>query len=58
MAMKPEAGVATPKGIGKPWKRCLVGTYTVEPPKKGHFGSRSFVLCSEVVPISEVPTEF
>ena len=32
-----------------------IGTlYTVEPPNKGHFGSRGFVLCSEVVPISEV----
>ena len=28
---------------------------TVEPPNKGHFGNGSFVLCSEVVPISEVP---
>ena len=28
--------------------------YTVEPPNKGHFGNRSFVLSSEVVPISEV----
>ena len=27
---------------------------TVEPPNKGHFGNRSFVLSSEVVPISEV----
>ena len=27
----------------------------MEPPNKGHFGNRSFVLCSEVVPISEVP---
>ena len=25
---------------------------TVEPPNKGHFGNGSFVLCSEVVPIS------
>ena len=30
--------------------------FTVEPSKKGHFGSRSFVLCLGVVPISEVPT--
>ena len=29
-------------------------TRTVEPPNKGHFGNGSFVLCSEVVPISEV----
>ena len=28
--------------------------YTVEPPNKGHFGNGSFVLSSEVVPISEV----
>ena len=28
--------------------------HTVEPPNKGHFGNRSFVLCLEVVPISEV----
>jgi len=28
--------------------------YTVEPLNKGHFGNRSFVLSSEVVPISEV----
>ena len=28
--------------------------YTVEPPNKGHFGNRPVVLCSEVVPISEV----
>ena len=27
---------------------------TVEPPKKGHFGNGSFILSSEVVPISEV----
>jgi len=27
---------------------------TVEPPNKGHFGNGSFVLSSEVVPISEV----
>ena len=27
---------------------------TVEPPNKGHFGNRSFVLRLEVVPISEV----
>ena len=27
---------------------------TVEPPDKGHFGNRPLVLCSEVVPISEV----
>ena len=27
---------------------------TVEPPNKGHFGNGSFVLCLEVVPISEV----
>ena len=31
---------------------------TVKPPKKGHFGSRPFVLCSEVVPISEVHSYF
>ena len=37
--------------------RTLV-VYTVEPPKKGHFGSRPFVLCSEVVPISEVHSYF
>ena len=32
---------------------CMSGVrsvcYTVEPPNKGHFGSRSFVLFSEVV---------
>ena len=28
--------------------------YTVEPPKRGHFGNGPFVLSSEVVPISEV----
>ena len=28
--------------------------YTVEPPNKGHFGNGPLVLCSEVVPISEV----
>ena len=27
---------------------------TVEPPNKEHFGNRPVVLCSEVVPISEV----
>ena len=31
-----------------------VYTSTVEPPKRGHFGNRAFVLSSEVVPISEV----
>jgi len=31
---------------------CLEGT--VEPPNKGHFGSRAFVLFSEVVPWWEV----
>jgi len=30
------------------------GVSTVEPPNKGHFGNGSFVLSSEVVPISEV----
>ena len=29
-------------------------SYTVEPPNKGHFGNGPLVLCSEVVPISEV----
>ena len=29
-------------------------TFTVEPPNKGHFGNGPLVLCSEVVPISEV----
>ena len=29
-------------------------TNTIEPPNKGHFGNRFFVLSSEVVPISEV----
>ena len=34
---------------------CGVGCgYTVEPPNKGHFGNGPLVLCSEVVPISEV----
>ena len=28
---------------------------TVEPPNRGHIGSRTFVPYSEVVPISEVP---
>ena len=28
--------------------------FTVEPPNKGHFGNRPFVLSSKVVPISEV----
>ena len=28
---------------------------TVEHPKRGQFGSRDFVLCSEVVPLSKVP---
>ena len=28
--------------------------YIVEPPNKGHFGNGPFVLCSEIVPISEV----
>ena len=27
---------------------------TVEPPNKGHFGNGPLVLCSEIVPISEV----
>jgi len=27
---------------------------TVEPPNKAHFGNGSFVLSSEVVPVSEV----
>ena len=31
----------------------MVGT-TVEPQNKGHFGNEPFVLCLEVVPISEV----
>ena len=41
--------------------RCEVGMYpssivlyTVELPKRGHFGNGPFVLSSEVVPISEV----
>ena len=32
--------------------------YTVEPPKKGHFGNGTFVLSSEVVLISEVHVNF
>ena len=32
----------------------LYYTCTVEPPNKGHFGNGPLVLCSEVVPISEV----
>ena len=28
--------------------------HTVEPPNKGHFGNGPLILCSEVVPISEV----
>ena len=32
----------------------IVHAHTVEPPNKGHFGNGSFVLSSEVVPISEV----
>ena len=34
-------------------KHCVT-VYTVEPPKKGHFGANSFVPSREVVPISEV----
>ena len=33
---------------------CITILYTVEPPNKGHFGNGPLVLCSEVVPISEV----
>ena len=29
-------------------------SHTMEPPKRGHFGNGTFVLSSEVVPISEV----
>ena len=32
----------------------MASAYTVEPPNKGHFGNGPLVLCSEVVPISEV----
>ena len=32
----------------------LQNNNTVEPPNKGHFGNGPLVLCSEVVPISEV----
>ena len=32
----------------------LIGQYTVEPPKRGHFGNGTFVLSSEVVLFSEV----
>ena len=32
----------------------MKNTCTVEPPNKGHFGNGPLVLCSEVVPISEV----
>ena len=32
----------------------IIIIYTVEPPNKGHFGNGPLVLCSEVVPISEV----
>ena len=42
LIMKPKLSQAT-----------YVGT-TVEPPNEGHFGNGSLVLCSEVVPISEV----
>ena len=37
--------------------QCLwasVHMYTVEPPRKGHFGEMALVPCREVVPISEV----
>ena len=33
---------------------CVDGKYTVEPPKRGHFGNGTFVLSSEVVLFSEV----
>ena len=36
----------------------LVKIYTVEPPKRGHFGEMAFVPCREVVPISEIPLFF
>ena len=32
----------------------VLGECTVEPPNKGHFGNGPFVLCSEVVLISDV----
>ena len=35
-------------------KRQNGNTITVEPPNKGRFGNGPIVLCSEVVPISEV----
>ena len=37
------------------WREVGELQYTVEPPNKGHFGANSFVLCREVVPISEGP---
>ena len=40
-------------------KTIIVGYYnTVEPPNKGLIGSRTFVPCSEVCPISEVTVKF
>ena len=45
MSVRPNVGKAT-NGV------YLV--YTVEPPKRGHFGNGPFVLSSGVVPISEV----
>ena len=33
---------------------CKENPCTAEPPNKGHFGANSFVLCREVIPISEV----
>ena len=39
----------------KIWSGSTINEYnTVEPPNKGHFGNGPLVLCSEVVPISEV----
>ena len=32
----------------------VCNSYTVEPPKRGHFGTAAFVLSSEVVLFSEV----
>ena len=46
-----EGGSEGVRGRGREIQREI---YTVEPPKKGHFGSIPFVLHSEVVPISEV----
>ena len=53
-AIKQVVGLCTNMLLAMTIIQILSYRYTVEPPKKGHFGNGTFVLSSEVVLFSEV----